>query len=229
MKHVALSDSWEWSDVPFPAYRVSLVYGAHKKDRKQLPVKDVAPVTQLTVTADYGKIILYVGTDKVAAEAAKAKYDAEQKERSPESSWAPAADMKVGYPTLPEGKFRVIKTQEKGTILVVPGDDDTNRCLLFVGAKGGFRGGARIVEDATTASILLKCSAANKCNSSIEVVALFEVGQSVAFYVFGQCTSQVYLYTWNGETVEAKHFSSEEWKVRGIMAAESSYEDAEVL
>ena len=68
MKHITLSSSWGFGTDPFPAYRCNLVYGRNKRDREFLPVKDVTPQTQYTVTADYGKTVLYRETDKAAAE-----------------------------------------------------------------------------------------------------------------------------------------------------------------
>jgi len=216
MKHIMLSNAWEFGTDPFPAYRVNLVYGRNKRDREFLPVKDVTPMTQYTVTADYGKTVLYIGTDKTAAESAKAKYDAAKRVEKPESSWTPTADLKAGLPTLPEGKFRVIKTKEKGTILVVPGEDKTNRCLLFVGCAGGFRGGVSVLKDGTTGTILKTCSAGNACESSTEVIVLLEPGQSIAFWTHGRHTDEVYQYTWNGVEVEKKHFSKPEWDNRNV-------------
>ena len=229
MKKIILTNAWEYGTDPFAAYRANLVYGRNKRDREFLPVKDVTPMTQYTVTADYGKTVLYVGTDKTAAETTKAKYDAEQKAKAESSSyWTPTADLKAGLPTLPEGKFRVIKTKEKGTILVVPGSDDTNRCLLFVGCAGGFRGGVGVISDGTTGTILKECSAGNNCESSTEVIVILEQGQSVAFHTSGRRTDEVYQYTWNGAEVEKKHFSKSEWDNRNAVAA-PPIEDAEVL
>ena len=228
MKHIIMTNAWEFGTDPFPAYRANLVYGRNKRDREFLPVKDVTPMTQYTVTAEYGKTTLYIGTDKTAAEAAKAKYDAAKKAEKPESSWTPTADLKAGLPTLPEGKFRVIKTKEKGTILVVPGSDDTNRCLLFVGCAGGFRGGVGVISNGTTGTILKECSAGNACESSTEVIVLLEVGQSVGFHTSGRRTNEVYLYTWNGAEVEKKHFSKSEWDSRGVVST-APIEEAEVL
>ena len=229
MRNVMLSNAWEFGTDPFPAYRCNLVYGRNKRDREFLPVKDVVPFTQYTVTADSGKTILYDGADKTAAEAAKAKYDAEQKAKAESSSyWTPTADLKAGLPTLLEGRFRVIKTKEKGTILLVPGSDDTNRCLLFVGCAGGFRGGVSTIKDGTTGTILKECSAGNNCESSVEVIVILEVGQSVAFHTSGRRTNEVYLYTWNGAEVEKKHFSKSEWDSRNAVAT-PPIEDAEVL
>ncbi len=130
--------------------------------------------------------------------------------------------------TLPEGQFRVIKTKEKGTILVVPGSETTNRCLLFVGCSGGFRGGVRILEDGTDENVILKtCVAGNNCESRAEVVALLKEGESVTFQAFGRRVNQVYQYTWNGEEVEEKSFSASEWSQRHEVS--STPEDAEVL
>lgn len=137
-------------------------------------------------------------------------------------------EPEVTLPTLPEGRFRVIKTKEKGTILVVPGEDNTNRCLLFVGCFGGFRGGVGVIADGTTGKILKECSAGNACESFVTVIALLEVGQSVAFHSTGRRTNEVYLHTWTGEKVEAKHFSKSEWDNRNVVAT-PSVEDAEVL
>ena len=227
MKHVMMSSAWVYGIEPFPAYRANLVYGANKRDRAFLPVKDVSPLTQYTVTADCGKTILYTGPDKAAAEMVKVKYDTEKKAEKSDSSWTPTADMKEGLPTLPEGRFCVIKTKEKGTIIVVPGSDDTNRCLLFVGCAGGFRGGVAVIQDGTTGTILKECSAGNNCESSCEVIAILAIGQSVVFHSSGRRTNEVYQYTWNGAEVEKKHFSKSEWDSRNAVVTPP--EEAEVL
>ena len=228
MKHIILSSVWVFGAEPFSAYRCELIYGRNKRDREFLPVKDVIPMTQYTV-GEYGKASLYTGTDKAAAEAAKAKYDAEQKAKADSSSsWTPTADLKAGLPILPEGKFRVIKTKDKGTILVVPGEDKSNRVLIFVGCTGGFRGGVGVIGDGTNGTILKECAAGNNCESSAEVIVLLEVGQSIAFHASGRRTNEVYLYTWNGKEVEKKHFSKSEWDNRAAIAA-PAVDEAEVL
>ncbi len=223
MKHIMLSSAWEFGTEPFPAYRCNLVYGRNKRDREFLPVKDVTPITTYTVTADYGRITLYSGSDKSKAEEVKANYEAEKKEKG-EYGYA---ELRMSSPTLPENRFRVIKTKEKGTILVVPGNDDTNRCLLFVGCAGGFRGGESVLQDGTTGTILKTCSAGNACESSTEVIVLLEPGRSIAFHTYGRHTNEVYLYTWNGAEVEKKHFSKSEWDNRNAITNEP--EEAEVL
>ena len=133
-------------------------------------------------------------------------------------------DPQEGVHLLPEGKFRVIKTRQKGTILVVPGEDTTRRCLLFAGANGGFRGGVCLIEDATTAKILKACAAGNACQSAIAIAALMDVGETIAFRSYGRRCDEVYAYTWTGEDVEKKHYSWSEWEARKTIE-----EDGEVL
>lgn len=218
MEHIVMSKAFEYGEEPFPAFRANLVYGRNKRDREFLPVKDVRPEVQYLVTAaGTERKVLYAGADKDAAERAKANYDAGEKLSRAVLQESPAI--------LPKGKFRVIKTREKGTILVVPGRDDTNRCLLFVGCAGGFRGGVSLVAEGTTGEVLKKCSAGNNCESSLEVIALLEEGQSVAFHTTGRRTNEVLLYTWNGQEVERKHFSKPEWDARTV----SEDEDYEIL
>ena len=146
----------------------------------------------------------------------------------PVAGVAPVANaLKENQMVLPEGQFRVIKTQAKGTILVIHGSDDTNRCLLFVGDRGGFRGGVSIAIDGTTATVLKECSAANNLHSAIEAVALLEAGQTIAFHAWGRSHNQVTQYTWDGEKIITTFYSGEEWKARNVVMAPPS--DAEVL
>ncbi|MDP2638929.1 MAG: hypothetical protein Q8P06_02055 [Candidatus Azambacteria bacterium] len=230
MKHIVMSRGWAYGVEPFPAYRAELIYGRNKRDREFLPVQGVTPVTTYTVTAEYGKIVLYSGTDKIAAEAAKAKFDSAipAEERATIFGGTKNADLTVGsVPVLPEGKFRVIKTREKGTIMVVPGDDDTKRCLLFVGCKGGFRGGVSVIKDTTTGAILKECSAGNACESSREVIVLLEPGQHIAFHETGRRHNDVREYAWDGEGLKMSYLPKPEWDMRSTVAAPVG--DAEVL
>jgi len=224
MKHINQSATWEFGTEPFPAFRASLSYGRNKHDREFLPVKDVTPVITYTVTANGAT--LYSGIEKAEAEKAKADFDTAEQAKVPQS-WS-RAELKATLPTLLEGRFRVIKTKEKGTIMVVPGEDNTNRCLLFIGCSGGFRGGVSIVSEGTTGSLIKQCSAGNACESSITAIVLLEVGQSIAFHSSGRRTNEVYLHTWDGTKVEAKHFSKSEWDNRNVVAS-PVVEDAEVL
>ncbi|MFA5172842.1 MAG: hypothetical protein WC435_00360 [Candidatus Paceibacterota bacterium] len=115
---------------------------------------------------------------------------------------------------LPENSFRLLKEAEKGTIMVVGGEDTTNRCLLFVSSSGGFRGGVDILKEATTGKLLAECSASNACNSGIAVAALLDIGQSMAFHSYGRRTNQVEVHTWNGVEVESQTWEKQDWDRR---------------
>jgi hypothetical protein len=56
---------------------------------------------------------------------------------------------------LKEGSFKVIKTKEKGTILIVPGSDNSKKILLFSDVEGGFRGGCGLLST-TTGNVIAK-------------------------------------------------------------------------
>lgn len=146
----------------------------------------------------------------------------------PVKNIVPAKAEETGEFALPEGKFKVVKTKEKGTILVVPGEDKTNRVLLFAGISGGFRGGESVLENGTTGTIIKICSAGNACESRTEVIAILEPGQAVVFHTYGRRTNEVYQYLWDGSEMKVSHFSKGEWDNRGVIQNEAD-ETAEVL
>ena len=114
---------------------------------------------------------------------------------------------------LPENAFKVVKTKE-GVILIVAGEDTTSRCLLFVGAIGGFRGNVEIFAEATTGKVISTCSAGNACNSGIEVAVILDVNQSVGFHSTGRRTNRVIVHTWNGSAIETKTWEKQDWDRR---------------
>lgn len=117
----------------------------------------------------------------------------------------------AGAPVLPEGAFKVIKTKEKGTILIVLGADNTNRVLLMAGASGGFRGSVALDKQATTGTVLAYALAGNACESRAEVAAILEPGQQLIFNGDGRDGSFIVCFRFDGTTVERKRFTMEEW------------------
>lgn len=110
----------------------------------------------------------------------------------------PVKDVIPDDSELPEGKFKVIKTKQKGTIMVVPGTDDTPRCLGFVEAFAGYRGSCDIVDESTTATIIKKARMHNACDGCTAVVAIFEPGQKVTFYTNGRRKNNIIIFEWIG-------------------------------
>jgi hypothetical protein len=103
---------------------------------------------------------------------------------------------------LPENKFKIIKTKEKQTILIINQEDLTDRCLAFIGTKGGFRGYCQLLNE-TNANILKVCNAGNNCESYISVIAVFELGQKVIFQSKGRYGNDVIIYEYiNNEIIK---------------------------
>jgi len=225
MKHLHRSYAWTYKEEPFPAFRAELIYGRNKRDRKFIPVQGVTPIVTYTVTAisaTGGRSVPYSGTDKAAAEAAREACDRQQ------DTWASYARLEASPPTLPDNQFRVIRTRD-GTIMIVDGEDTTNRCLLFVHCRGGFRGGVDLLKDegGTTATLLAVCAASNACESTMAVAALLDVGQQVVFRSYGRRTDEVRAYKWDGISLTETVYPYKEWQ--HLMSASSAAEEADIL
>jgi len=119
---------------------------------------------------------------------------------------APAKDG-----TLPENGFRVIKTKEKGTILIVPGEDSTNRVLLMAGGESDFRGSIGLDKEATTAKIIAWAYAYNALESGCAFAAIMEHGQRVVLIGDGRDGSFVIQFLFDGESVKKERFTMKEW------------------
>jgi len=159
--------------------------------------------------------VLYEGTDKDAAHAAKCVYDA----RGEIGYFGPGgrplpltARLTIGPAMLPDGEFKVVKTGN--TVMVVPGEDDTNRCLLFIANKAGSRG-VSVLEAGTTGKIIKETHCCD--GTAVGVIALLEPGQAVAFHDCG--TDEVRQYTWDGSAIKSKRVSKAEWDVRDVVAS----------
>lgn len=124
---------------------------------------------------------------------------------------------------LPEGNFRVIKTKAKGTIMAVPGKETTTRTLLFVGDEGGFRGYVSLLEGDTTATLLAKCYAGNACEDEIQIAAILDVGEQIAFHSRGRRTNRVAVYSWDGVEVKRANYHYDEY----LAAKEGEGEESE--
>lgn len=230
MIHVMLSESWRYSEEPFPAFRADLVFGRNKRDRAFLPTK-VTPVPHYGVSrfCDYA----YPAPSELTADRYQAEAEVERllaadakyqeylaRVAAADGAWVQSqcapAKLHESVPLLPRDQFRVIKTREKGTILVVPGEDRTPRALAFLSIRGGFRGGCGPHSGDTTAQILVSACAGNACDSEYAAVALFDVGQSVAMRSYGRRTNLIRVYTWDGRQMQSQSYDWEEYQARNL-------------
>lgn len=114
---------------------------------------------------------------------------------------------------LPEGKFRVIKTKAKGTLLVVPGEEYSNRIVAMVGENSGFRGYVSLHDD-TTANVLKECSAGNATEARIEVIALMSPGEAIVFHSTGRRTNSITVFAFNGIDVQMTIYELAEYEAQ---------------
>lgn len=197
MKHVSVNSAFEFSTEPFAAFRYDLIDDLGERHREFLPVQGILPVATFSVTTSDGTL-LYEGTDEDVAQAVTEQYN--------HNPFRTGFVTVASVPILPEGAFRLICVD--GTVVVVPGADTTDRCLLFVGCYAGFGRSQSLLEEGTTGRIVKHCAPDEEYRLSIEAIALLEVGQTVAFRI---TESEVHLYTWTGEQVGWKCFSWAEW------------------
>lgn len=138
----------------------------------------------------------------------------------------PVVDERSGNAGFTEHGFSLIKSRKKGTFLIIPEPDTTPRLLLTTEEEGGFRGGVRIVEEATTAFVFLQGSAESACESKLGIAALFEPGQRVVIYSWGRGERSYAVYTWDGSEIRRQAYTEAEWE---HVSAPVSTEDAETL
>lgn len=97
------------------------------------------------------------------------------------------------------GTFRVIKAREKGTILLVPGADTTDRILALISVAGGFRGDVGLsTQYPSTAQILVQAYASAACESTAAWACLFEPGQRLVVRSWGRYGDTIIVYTHTG-------------------------------
>jgi hypothetical protein len=137
----------------------------------------------------------------------------------------PVKDIVIGDDgLLQENAFRVIKTREKGTIMIVPGVDVTPRLLLFAGVADGFRGFSRLVTEHTTANILVHARASAACDGHTTAAAILDPGHQVVFETTGRYGHDIVVYALREGDLQQRTYTIAEWK-----AFHASIEDAEQL
>jgi hypothetical protein len=119
--------------------------------------------------------------------------------------------------------FKVIKTKEKGTIMLVPSEVSDNRVLVAGQVWGGFRGGASIVAEHTTANVLWSTTSSKHCKGVVSVVAVLDVGQKLTIYEYGRNHS-IYrqLENQDGQVVETR---LEKEAFQGLVSLDEEFEE----
>jgi hypothetical protein len=146
------------------------------------------------------------------------------------SGWFPIAD---GTPTNEEGmpaddQFKVIKTKEKGTIMFVPQNTKNDRRVVVAGQVwGGFRGGADISKEDTTATVLWETTSSKHCKGCVAFIAIIGLDEELVVHGSGRRHNQYYIFTNENGELQRESYQGDEYEAsKGLL---SSYEDAEDL
>lgn len=120
-------------------------------------------------------------------------------------------------PNLPDDAFRVMG-RDDGELAIVPGRDETSRCLIFAGASdfGFFLRGARrvtIFHPATNGRILASASYQSKDERSVELAAILGPDESVAFRKHGAVPAldEIEILTWTHSGLKVETTNFKEW------------------
>ncbi len=111
---------------------------------------------------------------------------------------------------LPEGNFKIASSKE-GTIVIVPGKDETNRLFLMTGISAGHRGSCGFEKESTTGRVLKTAQTGNTCSGRIELAVLLEVDQKLILWSDGSDGTLYVVHTYDGEKLSTKYYSPEEW------------------
>ncbi len=117
---------------------------------------------------------------------------------------------------LDAGTFRVLKTRENGTILLVPGVDTTNRILALISVAGGFRGGVGV-----SAQILVHAQASAACESTAAWACVFDPGHQLFVRSWGRYGDELYIYTHTGATIAEVRIDRSEYAALHAEAGEA--------
>lgn len=225
MKQIILSQRWKYSSEPFPAFWVifketkRVVAGYRKKTNEFFHIKGVNVLKKYSVHINQHS--LYNGIDVIVANEAKKNYDKKQarsrfikkialKVSSLNHNWQKRlieyfgpdkATIEIASHILPENNFRVVKVKKSGNYIVVPGRDETDGCLLFVGCDSEKFGEAGVCRELTTGSIVKIFHASLNNFSCIEVAVLLEKGQVITFSLNSPNQNIIRRYCWNGKEI----------------------------
>ena len=121
-------------------------------------------------------------------------------------------------PNVLEGKVGVVTTPKGGKI-IVPAIGKIDGVLAFISEEGGFRGGIRRVEEATTCKIVTEAAAGSACKSAILIAGIFTKGDVLTLRKTGRGCKQYVTFTCVKENVVRTVYEDDEYE----MMQEGSY------
>lgn len=108
--------------------------------------------------------------------------------------------------------FSIIKTKEKGTIMAVKPVKVDNRIVVAGQIWGGFRGGADVLEDNTTAKVMWKTTSSKHCKGCVSLMAIITLNETLVVKTEGRGGSGATTFTNNNGTLVKAEYTWDEWK-----------------
>jgi len=196
---------WKFGVDPFPAYRVNLSFvsdnGEYTSDRGTFPVMGVKPSSSSIFSSGNGSFLSISDNrdnedvEKIAATRGGGEI------------------LAVKEFLLPTGDFNVIRSKEKGTLLIVASENVDDGCLLFTGCSGRPGGGVVIMDDHTTCTMWKVIRAIGSHNSRIECASSLKVGEVLTIYSFGR-REYNYVHQWEWQVdsrMVIRHIPKSSW------------------
>lgn len=203
MKSQVMWSSWKFQEQPIPAIGIGLSFGRNQNATGTIPVRGVL------VGAEFGLVFYETGGREIRQTfASEAELEGKVSALEAEG-YRYSLTRLPGKFALPDHAFRVAVSAAGPSI--VAGEDTTDRVLLFCGTREGFRGGCCLVEEATTAKVLLIRSAGNRCEGEICVCALVASGEQVVLHDWGRRNDDYTSFRNQAGVVTRQEYTAEGW------------------
>lgn len=82
--------------------------------------------------------------------------------------------------------FSIIKTKQKGTLMIVKPVKVDNRIVVAGQIWGGFRGGADVLDSRTTAKVMWKVTSSKHCKGCVSLLAIIAEGETLVVRTEGR-------------------------------------------
>jgi len=121
--------------------------------------------------------------------------------------------------------FRVVKSKKSGRFLIVPDRAKTLDILAVITGTAGFRGSTGLIEDDTTAQILLISSTHAACTGNVTVAALIRLGEQVVTYSRGRRNNDIIVWRNESGNLNKTIYTKSEYSLIATSVNEDDYEE----
>ena len=206
MKHVVTyrTTDWEYVKYPYPMFRCQVVYGEDYLERAFIPTK-VSPTRRYYIYINSTKLLSTPEAQRLYASREEAEKVAKMMPIPRYHYYEVKTNNSMWY--LPDGQFQVAKTKD-GTVVIVPGKDDTDRCLAFIGTGVWRTTISEYTHDGC--QILADVYAGNGRHYERHLAAIMEPGGYVRFRMATVQEQGYARYTWEGDKLEYSWTNQEE-------------------